>query len=262
MGYARSIAAVAVFELAVAWLVAQTLGDALADRRPLPFVQVAFLVLFVTGVTIAYFDLRSRALSPAIAEARIQALQARIRPHFLYNSINAVLSLIRSEPAPGRARARGHGRPLPRADGRQPHARPDRRRGGARAPVPGDRAACASASACASPGRSTSMPAGCAGAAAHAAAAGGERRLPRDRALARAAARSPSRCAWRASSSSWSSPTRSRARAATPPATGWPSPTSASACSCISTRRRACIRRRATGTTACTIRLPYLAAPA
>ncbi|HEX7607372.1 MAG TPA: histidine kinase, partial [Usitatibacter sp.] len=55
-------------------------------------------VFFVTAVTIAYFDLRARALSPAIAEARIQALQARIRPHFLYNSINAVLSLIRSEP--------------------------------------------------------------------------------------------------------------------------------------------------------------------
>jgi len=52
----------------------------------------------VTAVTLAYFDLRARALSPAIAEARIQALQARIRPHFLYNSINAVLSLIRSEP--------------------------------------------------------------------------------------------------------------------------------------------------------------------
>ncbi len=98
MGYARSIAAVALFELAAAWLVAHTLGDALAERRPLAFVQLAFLVLFVTGVTIVYFDLRSRALSPAIAEARIQALQARIRPHFLYNSINAVLSLIRSEP--------------------------------------------------------------------------------------------------------------------------------------------------------------------
>ena len=38
------------------------------------------------------------ALSPAIAEARLQALQARIRPHFLFNSINAVLSLVRSEP--------------------------------------------------------------------------------------------------------------------------------------------------------------------
>jgi two-component system, LytTR family, sensor histidine kinase AlgZ len=45
-----------------------------------------------------YFHLRIKALSPAIAEARLQALQARIRPHFLFNSINAVLSLIRSEP--------------------------------------------------------------------------------------------------------------------------------------------------------------------
>jgi two-component system sensor histidine kinase AlgZ len=49
-------------------------------------------------MTLGYFDLRSRALSPAVAEARIQALQARIRPHFLYNSINTVLSLIRKEP--------------------------------------------------------------------------------------------------------------------------------------------------------------------
>ena len=64
----------------------------------MPFAQVAMVVLFVTGFTLAYFDLRSRALSPAIAEARIQALQARIRPHFLYNSINAVLSLMRAEP--------------------------------------------------------------------------------------------------------------------------------------------------------------------
>lgn len=45
-----------------------------------------------------YFELRTRAFSPALAEARLQALQARIRPHFLFNSLNAVLSLIRSAP--------------------------------------------------------------------------------------------------------------------------------------------------------------------
>ena len=45
-----------------------------------------------------YFRLRNRSLSPAFAEARLQALQARIRPHFLFNSLNAVLSLIRSDP--------------------------------------------------------------------------------------------------------------------------------------------------------------------
>src|SRR5271154_90915 len=55
--------------------------------------------LLITGVLIGYFDLRGRALSPALTEARLQALQARIRPHFLFNSINAVLSLIRKNPA-------------------------------------------------------------------------------------------------------------------------------------------------------------------
>ncbi len=45
-----------------------------------------------------YFELRTRAYSPALSEARLQALQARIRPHFLFNSLNAVLSLIRTEP--------------------------------------------------------------------------------------------------------------------------------------------------------------------
>jgi len=54
--------------------------------------------LLVTGVLVGYFDLRGRALSPALTEARLQALQARIRPHFLFNSINAVLSLMRQDP--------------------------------------------------------------------------------------------------------------------------------------------------------------------
>ena len=56
------------------------------------------LVGLVTAMLLCYFDLRGRALSPALSEARLQALQARIRPHFLFNSINAVLSLIRQEP--------------------------------------------------------------------------------------------------------------------------------------------------------------------
>ena len=98
MGYVGALAALAVFEMLVAWFLYEASSGLLLDRRPMTFGQVMFLVFFVTAVTVAYFDLRARALSPAIAEARIQALQARIRPHFLYNSINAVLSLMRSEP--------------------------------------------------------------------------------------------------------------------------------------------------------------------
>lgn len=47
---------------------------------------------------LAYFKLRAQALSPALHNARLQALQARIRPHFLFNSINAVLSVVRADP--------------------------------------------------------------------------------------------------------------------------------------------------------------------
>jgi two-component system sensor histidine kinase AlgZ len=97
LGYAGSVAALAAFELVLAWLMARAVGDLFADRG-IGFGRLAVLVLVVTGITLVYFDLRARALAPAIAEARIQALQSRIRPHFLYNSINAVLSLMRSEP--------------------------------------------------------------------------------------------------------------------------------------------------------------------
>jgi len=49
-------------------------------------------------VLLEYFRVRNRAFSPALAEARLQALQARIRPHFLFNSLNAVLAIIRRDP--------------------------------------------------------------------------------------------------------------------------------------------------------------------
>ena len=65
---------------------------------PAPLERYWLLVALVTGALLAYFDLRGRALSPSLTEARLQALQSRIRPHFLFNSINAVLSLIRQEP--------------------------------------------------------------------------------------------------------------------------------------------------------------------
>ena len=67
-------------------------------QAPTTLVRWIAWSLLAVGVLAFYFHLRARALSPAITEARLQALQARIRPHFLFNSINAVLSLIRQEP--------------------------------------------------------------------------------------------------------------------------------------------------------------------
>ena len=61
-------------------------GDAAAGLlRTLALAAIAALLL------LAYLRLLTRAYSPALAEARLQALQSRIRPHFLFNSLNAVL---------------------------------------------------------------------------------------------------------------------------------------------------------------------------
>jgi two-component system sensor histidine kinase AlgZ len=68
------------------------------DEGPASALRHSALSMLAAGSLLGYFHLRANALSPAITEARLQALQARIRPHFLFNSINAVLSLMRSEP--------------------------------------------------------------------------------------------------------------------------------------------------------------------
>ncbi len=56
------------------------------------------LAAMVSAIILFYFKWRYRVLSPAIVEARLMALQARIRPHFLFNSLNTVLGLLREDP--------------------------------------------------------------------------------------------------------------------------------------------------------------------
>lgn len=47
---------------------------------------------------IVYFEHRNRRFSPALTEARLMALTARIRPHFLFNALNGVLGVMRTDP--------------------------------------------------------------------------------------------------------------------------------------------------------------------
>jgi two-component system sensor histidine kinase AlgZ len=60
---------------------------------------VALVALVLGAATQHYLELRARAFSPVLAEARFQALQSRIRPHFFFNSLNAALSVVRDDPA-------------------------------------------------------------------------------------------------------------------------------------------------------------------
>jgi len=50
-----------------------------------------------TAALLYWLDLRARACAPALAEARLAALTARIRPHFFFNSLNAVLGIMRED---------------------------------------------------------------------------------------------------------------------------------------------------------------------
>ena len=61
--------------------------------------RAVLLAVASAVLLLAYFELRSRALSPAQAEARLAALNARIRPHFLFNTLNTAIALVRVDPA-------------------------------------------------------------------------------------------------------------------------------------------------------------------
>ena len=79
-------------------LIAHALMGTWAEDGPVvPWRDAVFAMLLTASV--AYWaKLRESAHSPALAEAQLQALQSRIRPHFLFNSLNAALGLIRSDP--------------------------------------------------------------------------------------------------------------------------------------------------------------------
>lgn len=61
-------------------------------------VRAGLLAGTAAACMLSYLALRVSALSPALIEARLQSLTARIRPHFLFNSLTAVISLIRLDP--------------------------------------------------------------------------------------------------------------------------------------------------------------------
>jgi two-component system, LytTR family, sensor histidine kinase AlgZ len=66
-----------------------------------PFLTALPITLLSALMAAGFFEwlrLRQIALQPSQAEGRLQALQARIRPHFLFNSLNTVLGLMRSDP--------------------------------------------------------------------------------------------------------------------------------------------------------------------
>ncbi|HAU56993.1 MAG TPA: sensor histidine kinase [Comamonadaceae bacterium] len=57
----------------------------------------------LSALLVAALVLRARGRTPAATTARLTELQSRIRPHFLFNTLNSAIALVRAEPAKAEA---------------------------------------------------------------------------------------------------------------------------------------------------------------
>ena len=73
----------------------------LADNPP--WLACAAAGALLSALLVAGLILRARARAPATTTARLAELQARIRPHFLFNTLNSAIALVRAEPGQAEA---------------------------------------------------------------------------------------------------------------------------------------------------------------
>ena len=64
-----------------------------------PWAASAATGALLAAMLVAALVLRARGRTPAATTARLTELQSRIRPHFLFNTLNSAIALVREEPA-------------------------------------------------------------------------------------------------------------------------------------------------------------------
>jgi two-component system sensor histidine kinase AlgZ len=70
---------------------------------PVPWFASACAGALLACVLVVALILRAKGRTPATTAARLADLQARIRPHFLFNTLNSAIALVRAEPAKAEA---------------------------------------------------------------------------------------------------------------------------------------------------------------
>jgi len=68
-----------------------------------PWLASALAGAMFAALVMAGLVLRARGQTPAAMTARLEELQSRIRPHFLFNTLNSAIALVREEPAKAEA---------------------------------------------------------------------------------------------------------------------------------------------------------------
>lgn len=71
--------------------------------EPAPWVASAFFGALAAAALVAALVWRAKGRMPADTAARLAELQSRIRPHFLFNTLNSAIALVRAEPAKAEA---------------------------------------------------------------------------------------------------------------------------------------------------------------
>ena len=71
--------------------------------EPAPWWASAAAGALLSAMLLAGLFWRAKARTPADTTARLAELQARIRPHFLFNTLNSAIALVRAEPAKAEA---------------------------------------------------------------------------------------------------------------------------------------------------------------
>src|SRR5687768_15127771 len=91
--------AVGVVLGAVAGLYGCGLIALVAPTTQAPWLASAATGALLSALLVAALVLRSKGRLPAETVARLAELQARIRPHFLFNTLNSAIALVREDPA-------------------------------------------------------------------------------------------------------------------------------------------------------------------
>ncbi len=103
MSYVVVLASVAVLSMLTWWLLPSLVFADTSDYRPHGgawMLRNELIAAILGGILLRYLYLSDQLRRNQQAElsARLQALQSRIRPHFLFNSMNLIASLIPSNP--------------------------------------------------------------------------------------------------------------------------------------------------------------------
>lgn len=98
LAYDAGVVVILVLVLVIVLALQLGLAALLPWRAPDSLLRSALLAVVVAGTTLTYLNWVQLRLMPSSAESRLMALQARIRPHFLFNALNSVLGLIREDP--------------------------------------------------------------------------------------------------------------------------------------------------------------------